>query len=97
VRAPSEPDVPTVKEAGHPALAVDGLVGLFGPPGMPLELRRRITADIRAVADDSIKDRLGATGQILNVGGPEEFAKSIDEQRDQVAEFAKKLGPLPRN
>jgi len=97
VRAPSEPDVPTVKEAGYPALAVDGLVGLFGPPGMPLELRRRITADIRAVADDSIKDRLGATGQILNVGGPEEFAKSIDEQRDQVAEFAKKLGPLPRN
>jgi tripartite-type tricarboxylate transporter receptor subunit TctC len=97
VRAPSEPDVPTVKQAGYPALAVDGLVGLFGPPNMPLELRRRITADIRAVADDSIRDRLGTTGQILNVGGPEEFAKSIDEQRDQIAEFAKKLGPLPRN
>src|SRR6201996_8979635 len=39
VRAPSEPNVPTVGEAGYPALALDGLVGLFGPPGMPLELR----------------------------------------------------------
>jgi tripartite-type tricarboxylate transporter receptor subunit TctC len=99
VRAPSEPDLPTVKEAGQPALTVDGLVGLFGPPGMPLELRQRITADIRAVADDTIKERLGASGQMLNIGGPDEFAKSIDGQRAQVADFAKKLGiaPLPQN
>jgi tripartite-type tricarboxylate transporter receptor subunit TctC len=99
VRAPSEPDLPTVKEAGQPALTVDGLVGLFGPAGMPLELRQRITADIRAVADDTIKDRLSASGQMLNVGGPDQFAKSIDEQRTQVADFAKKLGiaPLPQN
>jgi hypothetical protein len=38
-------------EAGYPALTIDGLVGLFGPTGMPLELRQRITADIRAIAD----------------------------------------------
>jgi tripartite-type tricarboxylate transporter receptor subunit TctC len=92
VRAPTGPDLPTVQEAGHPALTIDGLVGLFGPPGMPLALRQRIAADIRAVADDTIKQRLVTTGQLLNVGGPEEFAKSIDEQRAQVAAFAKELG-----
>ncbi len=99
VRAPSEPDLPTVKEAGQPALTVDGLVGLFGPTGMPLDLRQRITADIRAVADDTIKDRLSTSGQILNVGGPEEFATSIEQQRSQIADFAKQLGiqPLPQN
>jgi len=99
VRAPSRPDLPTVREAGYPDLTVDGLVGLFGPTGMSTELRQRITADVRAVADETIKDRLATTGQILNVGGSEEFAKSIDEQRAQVAEFAKKLGvqPLPQN
>jgi tripartite-type tricarboxylate transporter receptor subunit TctC len=99
VRSPSEPNLPTVQEAGQPALTVDGLVGLFGPIGMPLELRQRITADIRAVADQTIKDRLATTGQILNIGGPDEFAKSIDGQRAQVADFAKKLGiePLPQN
>src|SRR5580700_10337639 len=99
VRAPSQPDLPTVKEAGQPALTVDGLVGLFGPTGMPLDLRQRITADIRAVADDTVRDRLSTSGQILNVGGPEEFATSIEQQRSQVAAFAKQLGiqALPQN
>ena len=92
VRAPTYPDLPTVEEAGQPALTIDGLVGLFGPSGMPLDLRQRIAADFRAVADATIKDRLATTGQLLNVGGPEEFAKSTDEQRAQVAAFAKELG-----
>ncbi len=95
VRAPTEPNVPTVKEAGYPALSIDGLVGLFGPTGMPLELRERITADIRAVADETIKDRLATTGQLMNIGGPDEFAKSIDAQRAEVAAFAKELGIAP--
>jgi len=99
VRAPSEPDVPTVEEAGQPALTIDGLVGLFGPADMPIELRRRIAADIAAVADDTIKERLVTTGQLLNIGGPEEFTKSIDAQRSQVEAFAKELGiaQMPQN
>ena len=99
VRAPSEPDLPTVQQAGYSALTLDGLVGLFGPAGMPLALRQRIAEDFRAVADDTIKDRLNVTGQILNIGGPQEFAKSIDDQRSKVAGFARELGiaPLPQN
>ena len=98
-RAPSEPNVPTVEEAGQPALTIDGLVGLFGPNDMPMTLRRRIAADIGAVADNTIKERLIATGQLLNVGGPDEFQKSIEAQRAQVAAFAKELGiaELPQN
>jgi tripartite-type tricarboxylate transporter receptor subunit TctC len=95
VRAPSEPDVPTLREAGYPSLTLDGLVGLFGPPGMPIELRERITADIRAVADSTVADRLALTGQIMNIGGPEEFAKSVNEQRAEVAAFAAELGIKP--
>jgi tripartite-type tricarboxylate transporter receptor subunit TctC len=96
-RAPTRPDLPTVKEAGYPALTLDGLVGLFGPPGMPDELREQIAADIRAAADDTIKERLNQTGQTPNIGGPAEFAKSIEEQRATVAGMAKVLGvkPLP--
>jgi len=95
VRAPTEPNLPTVAEAGYPALTIDGLVGLFGPTGMPLELRQRITADIRAIVDPTIESRLTTTGQLTNVGGPEEFGKSIDEQRAKVADFAKQLGINP--
>jgi tripartite-type tricarboxylate transporter receptor subunit TctC len=94
-RAPSIPNVPTVQEAGYPALTLDGLVGLFGPPGIPLALRKRIASDLGALADATIKDRLAATGQILNVGGPEEFAKSIDAQRAKLAAFAERLGIKP--
>jgi tripartite-type tricarboxylate transporter receptor subunit TctC len=99
VRAPTEPDLSTVSEAGYPALTLDGLVGLFGPTGIPPELCRQISADVSAVADQTIKDRLSATGQLLNVGGSEDFAKSIDAQRAAVAAFAKELGiaPLPQN
>ena len=43
-RASAIPDVPTVAEAGYPALTMDGLVGLFGPPTMPKDLRERIAA-----------------------------------------------------
>jgi tripartite-type tricarboxylate transporter receptor subunit TctC len=95
VRAPSEPNVPTVAEAGYPALALDGLVGLFGPPGMPLELRERITADIRAVADSTIAERLAITGQLMNIGGPDEFGRSIEQQRATVGAFARDLGIKP--
>jgi len=94
-RAPTDPAVPTVQEAGYPLLRFDGLVGLFGPPGMPLDLRQRISADFASVVDPIIKDRMSSTGQLLNIGGPSEFAKSIDDQRAKVAAFAKALGIKP--
>jgi tripartite-type tricarboxylate transporter receptor subunit TctC len=97
-RASAIPDIPTVAEAGYPALTMDGLVGLFGPPTMPKDLRERIAADIRTVmdADPIIKDRLIITAQVPNPGGPAEFAKSIDEQRAVLAKAAKDLGIKPK-
>ena len=97
VRAPAATSVPTVKEAGYPELTFDGLVGFFGPSGMPNELRERIAADIRAAvaADPLIGDRLAATGQILNIGGPAEFAQATEEQREKIAAIANDLGIKP--
>src|SRR5262249_9129336 len=86
-RAPIYPDVPTIAEAGQPGLTIDGLVGLFGPPSMQLAQRQKIAADIREVMerDPIIKDRLNATAQMFNPGGPEEFAKSLQSQRALIA------------
>jgi len=97
-RASAIPDVPTVAEAGYAALTMDGLVGLFGPPTMPKDLRERIAADIRTVmdADPLINDRLIMTAQVPNPGGPAEFAKSIDEQRAVLTKAAKDLGITPK-
>jgi tripartite-type tricarboxylate transporter receptor subunit TctC len=97
VRAPTEPAIPTVKEAGYPELTFDGLVGLFGPTGMSNELRERIAADVAAVAaaDPVIGARLKDSGQILNVGGPAEFAAATEEQRAKIEAIAKELGIKP--
>jgi tripartite-type tricarboxylate transporter receptor subunit TctC len=90
------PGIPTVAAAGFPALELEGLVGLFGPRDMPSELRERIAADIRAVADQEISTRLVATGQVVNVGTAAEFAKAVDEQRAQVAALAAAVGMTPK-
>ena len=93
VRAPAAPSVPTVAEAGYPFLTLDGLVGYFGPPEMSGDVRERIAADIRAVGDDPIiASRLETSGQILNIGGPAEFAAAIAAQRAKVDEVARALG-----
>jgi tripartite-type tricarboxylate transporter receptor subunit TctC len=93
VRAAALPDVPTAVEAGFPSLEVEGLVGLFGPPSMPMELRERIAADVReAAADPALAARLVATAQVLNPGSPSEFAAAIDAQRATVARIAQQLG-----
>jgi tripartite-type tricarboxylate transporter receptor subunit TctC len=95
MRAPTAPDVPTLAEAGFPELVMDGLVGLFGPPEMPMALRERIAADVHAVAEASVAERLLATGQILNTGRPAEFEAAIDEQRAKIDAVAKELGIRP--
>ena len=93
-RAPSAPAVPTVVEAGYPALQLESPIGLFGPRGMPLELRERIADEVRAVAaaDPAIATRLAATGQVVLIRGPAEFAAAIAELRAKLAATAKVLG-----
>lgn len=97
-RAPAVPDLPTARESGYPSLEVEGLVGLFGLKTMPDALKDKIAADFRdAAADGSIGDRLKATGQVISVGGPKEFAASIEEQRANIAKVVKAIDFKPKN
>src|SRR5689334_4229332 len=97
-RAPAFPDIPTAREAGYPSLEVEGLVGLFGLKTMSTELKEKIAADFKAVAaDGAIGDRLKSTAQVINIGGPKEFAASIDEQRSNVAAVVKAIDFKPKN
>jgi len=95
-RAPSLPDLATAAEEGFPSLEMEGLVGLFGSPAVPAELREKIGADIVAAANDKVvEDRLNATAQTPNRGGAKEFAADIARQRAQIANIAKELGLKP--
>jgi tripartite-type tricarboxylate transporter receptor subunit TctC len=92
-RAPVIKDVPTAKEAGHPTLGIDGLIGLFGPKDMPKGLRDRIAADVMAAAaEPDIAAKISTTGQIVNPGGADEFAKDIAVQGKVVADSAAAAG-----
>jgi len=95
-RAPVLPDVPTATEAGYPSLAFDGLVGLFGPPEIADDVRKRIADDIRAVGSDpEIVQKLATTAQIVSPGNAAEFTESIAQQQAQVAAVAKLFGNKP--
>jgi hypothetical protein len=67
---------------------------MYGPRGMTSALRESIAADVRAViaADPTIASRLAASGQVIDLRGPAEFAAGIKEIRDQLADIAKVLG-----
>ena len=88
------PEIPTVAEAGFPFLGLDSLIGVFGPRGMPDAVRESIAADISSVvaADPTISARLAATGQVVDVRGPAEFAANIKEQHGKLADIAQALG-----
>jgi tripartite-type tricarboxylate transporter receptor subunit TctC len=92
-RPPSNPEVPTVKEAGFPELTLDGLVGFFGPQSLPMAIRERIAADVREIVmQPDFAEKLAVTGQIANGSGPAEFAAAMQDQSDRLAVAAKDLG-----
>ena len=96
-RVPAAPDVPTAREQGYPSLEIEGLVGVFGLKTTPAPLKDKIAADLKAAAaDGAIAARLQATGQVINVGGPQEFADSIEEQRSNVARIVKDINFKPK-
>ena len=97
-RVKASPEVPTSREQGYPSLEIEGMVGLFGIKSMSEQLKEKIAADVREVTvDGSIGDRLEATGQVINVGGPKEFASSIAEQSANVSAVVKAIDFKPKN
>ena len=93
-RALGQPEIPTAAEAGYPELTMETSGGLHGPPQMPPSLRESIARDFREIAeaDPIIAKRLADTGQIMTLRGPAEFARSIEEQNQQLGALAKTLG-----
>jgi len=95
-RASAVPELPTAIEEGYPSLALEGLIGIFGPRNLPAGTAERIAADVQGVAaDPAVGPRLSATGQQLDPGGPAEFAAAVEAQRKNIVTTAKALGIQP--
>jgi tripartite-type tricarboxylate transporter receptor subunit TctC len=92
-RSPIAPEIPTVVEAGFPSLLASPVLGLLGPRDMPLELRRRIAADVvAAVKDKATGEKLAVTGQPAAPLDVDAYTAAIKEQYAQVAHIASVLG-----
>ncbi len=92
-RTPVMKDTPTISEAGFPDLDHAGLIGVFGPRGMALDLRRRVAADIvEAGKAPEISGKLTATAQLPAFGGPEDLERSVAEMSTKLDGAAKALG-----
>jgi tripartite-type tricarboxylate transporter receptor subunit TctC len=86
-RLPAAPDVPTIAEAGGPALQSSTWVMFLAPAGVPRDIVNRMSAETaKAVASPDIKSRFEALG-IEPVGNShEQAAKFLD---DEIAKWAK--------
>jgi tripartite-type tricarboxylate transporter receptor subunit TctC len=92
-RSPIAPDIPSVVEAGFPSLLASPVLGLLGPRGMSIDLRRRIAADMLAALDDkTIGERLALTGQPAAPMGVDAYTAALKDQYAQVAHIASVLG-----
>lgn len=92
-RASNAAHIPSITEAGFPKLLANPILGMLGPRDMPIELRRRIGADIvEALKDGSVVERLIQSGQPPDPMGADAFAEEVKRQNDRVASIAQVLG-----
>jgi tripartite-type tricarboxylate transporter receptor subunit TctC len=94
-RLPNFPTLPTVAET-IPGFEAVGWLALMAPPGTPLPLAHRISADLRKVlAEPSFEKRYEDLGTYIRLMTPEELTAFIREQQriwqPVIAETAKTI------
>ncbi|HSV58112.1 MAG TPA: tripartite tricarboxylate transporter substrate binding protein [Variovorax sp.] len=95
-RSPALPDVPTVEEAGGPALKgyeASSWFGLLAPAGTPPDVVSRIQQEVaKSLGTPAIKEKLEAQGAIPSGNSPADFAKLIDSEHKKWAQVVKASG-----
>jgi len=93
-RLKTQPDVPTIGEAGGPAgLEVDSWLALMAPRGTPPEVVRRINAEVnRQLADPDVLAQMQKLGFEAAPGTPEQFAEVIRADAKKYGELVRRTG-----
>ena len=96
VRSSALPDVPTVEEAGGPALKgyeASSWFGLLAPAGTPIDIVNRIQQEAaKAMGTPALKERLQAQGAIPSGMTSAEFARHIEAETRKWAQVVKASG-----
>lgn len=77
-RSPAFPDVPTMRELGHPDLVVDTWYGLFAPANTPAEVVTRLNSEVNALLKlPEIRDTLARQGLAAVTDKPERLERLV--------------------
>jgi tripartite-type tricarboxylate transporter receptor subunit TctC len=86
-REPTLPNVPTIREAGHPELEYKDWWAIWAPAGTPRAIVDRLNAEIgKALQDPNVQKRLAELSFHPNHGSPEQ---QLRHQRDDAARWDK--------
>jgi tripartite-type tricarboxylate transporter receptor subunit TctC len=92
-RLPVLPQVPTLAEAGFPAVEGYAWFGLIGPAGLPQPIVDKVNRDGNIVmARADVREPLEAGGVIIESNTPAEFARFIREDVEKWIAVAKATG-----
>jgi tripartite-type tricarboxylate transporter receptor subunit TctC len=80
-RSPAFPDVPTMKELGHPALVVDTWYGIYAPAGTAPEIVARLNAEVNALLREAdIREALARQGMTPVVDRPQRLGELVEQE-----------------
>ncbi len=95
-RSSALPDVPTVEEAGGPALKgyeASSWFGLLAPAGTPPDVVERLQQEVaKALARPAVKERLLAQGATTGGMAPAQFSRHIEAEHRKWAKVVKASG-----
>jgi tripartite-type tricarboxylate transporter receptor subunit TctC len=89
-RSPLLPDVPTMGEAGYPAVEVLNWQGIIGPKGLPAEIIKILNAaGNKALQDPEVRAKMLEQGNEIAGGTPEQFAALIKAEAPRWGKVVK--------
>jgi tripartite-type tricarboxylate transporter receptor subunit TctC len=89
-RSPIAPEIPTVQEAGGPAMLVSSWYGLLAPAGTPREFILKLHAEVvKALATPDVVERFQAGGLEPVGSTPDQFAEVIREDTGRWAKVVR--------
>ena len=95
-RASAFPDVPTMRELGHPDLVVDTWYGVYAPAGTPADVVARLNVAINeALRSADVRDAMAKQGLTAVTDRPERLASLVTRELarwNRVVANAKILG-----
>jgi tripartite-type tricarboxylate transporter receptor subunit TctC len=92
-RDPGLPDVPTIREAGYPALEATNWSGYVVPAATPASAISRLSAElVRALRSAEVEEKFKAQGMSPAPGSPEEFAAFLQSEASRYAKVVREAG-----